>query len=546
MTVGDGDGLVDQSFDLIVIGGGPAGAAVAARASADPDVRVLLIERGPDWRVADAPPELDAKTLISYRGLPSLARFHSMDAVARKTADQELGLYLGGQGLGGSSLINGGVVLRPPLDEYDRWAELGATRWSGAMGLDLWRRIEADRDFGDQPVHGSNGPQPVERSPREEWSELDNAFWEASRAAGYEVVEDLNGTGADGVGPVPFGRRGGRRQTANHGYLEPIRDRRNLTILGDTLVDRLVLDASGSRVAGVSALVDGRAQRIAANRVVCAAGTIGTGGILLRSGIGPADELGSLGVKVHHDLPVGRHIQDHMMFAVSADWTRPGDPDDLAHNWASCAIRYSSAMCDAPVGDMLITPIGPFKAFDVEFAASLSVWCLEVFSRGWLRLRSTDPTVWPDVCIGMYSDERDLVRMRDGARRIVELLNSPAFDGLRGTDRRSGAMGLELADMEDDAAVDAMLRESTDLQVHVSGCAPMGPPGGETAVVDEDARVLGVDGLWVSDLSICPKVSRANTWGTAMLIGEFVAELVASDLGSARAVSRPGPESVLR
>jgi choline dehydrogenase-like flavoprotein len=336
---------------------------------------------------------------------------------------------------------------------------------------------------------------------------------------------------------VPFGRRNGKRQTANHVFLDPVRDRPNLTILADALVDRLILDGSGSRVTGVVAIIDGRSEQIAANRVVCAAGTIGTGGILLRSGIGPAEDLAALEVKVHHDLPVGRQIQDHMQFAVSTDWTRPGDPDDLLQNWTSCAIRYSSGLCDAPAGDMLITPIGPIKVLGGEFPASLSVWALEVYSRGWLRLRSADPTVWPDVCIGLYNDERDIIRMRDGARRIVGLLDSPVFDGLRGAQRTGGSMGGELADMQDDAAVDAMVRGATDLQVHVSSCAPMGAPGSETAVVDEDARVIGVDGLWVSDLSICPKVSRANTWGTTMLIGQFVSDLVVSDLGSSRAAA---------
>jgi choline dehydrogenase len=480
-----------ERFDVIVVGGGPAGAAVASRVSCDPDVSVLLIERGPDWRVADAPAELHSRTLISYRGIPSLERFHSMDYLARKTADHELGMYLGGQGIGGSSLINGGVVLRPPLDEYDRWAELGATRWSGAMALELWRRLEADADFGDAAVPGS----------------------------------------------VPVGRRDGQRETANHVYVEPLRDRPNVTILADALVDRVLFDASGSQVAGVVALTDGRSQPIAARRVVCAAGTIGTGGILLRSGIGPANELAALGVAVNQDLPVGRSIQDHMQFVVSADWTAPGDPDDLAQNWTSAAIRYSSGLCGAPRGDLLITPVGPFRGFEIEFRQSLSVWCLEVFSRGWLRLRSADPTVWPDVCIGMYSDERDLIRMRDGVRRIAALLDSPAFDGLRGAQRYGGSMGEPLVDVDDDAAVDAMLRAATDLQVHVSGCAPMGLRGSDTAVVDEDARVIGVEGLWVSDLSICPKVSRANTWGTAMLIGEFVGDSIVSDLGGARTLS---------
>jgi choline dehydrogenase len=531
----DFERIGEAAFDLIVVGAGPAGATVAARASADPDVRVLLIERGPDWRVADTPPELHSRTLISYRGIPSLERFHSMDAVARKTAADELGLYMGGQGLGGSSLINGGIVLRPPLDEYDRWAELGATRWSSAMALDLWRALECDHDFGDQPEHGSDGPLSVERLAREQWSTLDNAFWEAARAAGYDEVADLNGVYADGVGPLPFGRRNGRRETANHVFLEPVRDRRNLTILGDTLVDRLLLDSSGSRVAGVIALVERRAQRITASRVVCAAGAIGTAAILLRSGIGPAAELAALGIAVHHDLPVGRRVQDHMQLVVSADWTLPEDPDDLEQSWTAGAIRYSSGIGDAPVGDMLVTPIGPLDVLGFKLPPALSVWCLEMRSWGWLRLRSADPTVWPDVNLGFYEDQRDLVRMRDAARRIVNLLDSPAFDGLRGTQRRAGSIGLELPDMEDDAAVDAMLRSATDQHFHISSCAPMGPPSSETAVVDEDARVRGVDGLWLSDLSICPKVSRATTWATAMLIGAFVADVVVADLGSSRA-----------
>ncbi len=524
-----------EAYDLIVIGAGPAGATVAARASADPDVSVLLIERGPDWRVADTPPEMHSRALISYRGLASLERFHSMDAVARKTANDELGLYLGGQGVGGSSLINGGVILRPPLDDYDRWAELGATRWSSSMALDMWRALESDRDFGDRPEHGSDGPLSVERLKREQWSTLDNAFWEASLAAGYAEVPDLNGPYADGIGPVPFGRRDGRRETANHIFLEPVRDRPNLTILADTLVDRLVLDRTGSRVAGVIAINDGHARRIAASRVVCAAGAIGTGGILLRSGIGPADELAPLGIPVHHDLPVGRRVQDHMQFVVSADWTLPEDPDDLAQSWTASAIRYSSGIGDAPAGDMLITPIGPLDVLGFRLPPALSVWCMETYSWGWLRLRSADPTVWPDVNIGLYNDERDLVRMRDGVRRIARLLESPAFDGVRGAERRAGSTRLDYPDMEDDAAVDAMLRTATDLHVHVSSCAPMGPPGSETAVVDEDARVFGVEGLWLSDLSICPKVARANTWATAMLIGAFVGDLVVTDLDSTRA-----------
>jgi choline dehydrogenase len=536
-TINDVEPIADEEFDLIVVGAGPAGATVAARASADPDVRVLLIERGPDWRVADAPPELHSTTLISYRGIPALERFHSMDAVARKTPRDEFGLYLGGQGLGGSSLINGGIILRPPLDDYDVWAEMGATRWSGEMALELWRALESDRDFGEHPLHGSDGPLSVERIPREQWSTLDNAFWEASVAAGYEVVEDLNGAYADGIGPLPFGRRNGNRETANHVFLDPVRDRGNLTILGDTLVDRLVLDRSGSRVTGVIALVDGRAEQIAGRRVVCSAGTIGTAGILLRSGIGPADELGPLGIAVHHDLPVGRRVQDHMQFSVAADWTLPEDPNNLKQSWTSSAIRYSSGLVGAPPGDMLITPIGPLEVLGMKLAPAVSVWVLETYSWGSLRLRSTDPTVYPDVCIGLYDDERDLVRMRDGARRITALLDSPPFDGIRGTQRRCGFAGVELADMQDDAAVDAMLKAATDLHVHISSCAPMGPADSETAVVDEQARVFGVDGLWLADLSICPKVARANTWATAMLIGQFVADLVVSDLGSARAVA---------
>jgi choline dehydrogenase len=521
----------EEHFDLVVIGAGPGGSAVAARASADPDLRVLVIERGPDWRVADAPPEMYAHRWIAYMGLESLARFHSMESLARKTATHEPRLYLSGQGLGGSSIINGQATLRPPLDEYDVWSDLGATRWSSQMALDLWRRIECDHDFGDTEVHGSDGPLSVERTPREEWSTLDHAFWQAACAAGYGVIDDLNGTAADGLGPIPFSRRNGQRVTANHAYLDGARERPNLTIRAETLVDRVEFDHSGSRVVGVTVVKPGGTEFISADYVVCAAGTLNTAAILLRSGIGPADDLTSLGLKVNQDLPVGRGIQDHLMFTVSADWTLPEDPDDLAQNWASCAVRYSSDIGDAPPGDMLMLPTGPLQIFDMRFPPSLAVWNLETFSRGSMRLVSTDPAVAPDVCIGMYSDERDLLRMRDGARRIVSLLDSPAFAGLRGSQRRAGVVDIELADMDDDQAVDAMLRNSTELHAHVSASAPMGAPGSERAVVDTDARVIGVDGLWISDLSICPKVTRAGTYPTAVLIGEFVADSVTSAIG---------------
>jgi len=517
-------------YDVLVVGAGPAGCAVAARMSEDPSLKVALLEQGPDWRLADAPEAMSAHGWTAYAGIEALSPFHNGGLRARHQADGPLLPYFGGRGIGGSSIINAQITLRPPLDCFDEWSRLGASRWSADMAAELWRRVEDDRDYGDRPEHGDNGRLSIERPPIEEWSWIDRTFWAAALDAGYEELEDINASVADGVGALPHGRRGGRRVTANHAYIETARSRANLHVHGDAQVDRVLLRPDATAATGVRARIAGRWQEISADHVVLSAGTIGSAGILLRTGIGPASDLHAAGVPVRHELPVGRALQDHYMLPISIEAELPDADRGRDLNLCSCALRYSSHLEGAPPGDVLLLPQSPITILGHYFPPAVAVWMFETYSRGSLRLLTSDPDDCPEVNLGLFSDERDLIRMRDGVHRASHLLDAAPFAIYGDRPRTIGATGVPLPAVEDDDALDAVIRRYAGPHAHVSCSAPMGRVGDTLTVVDADARVVGVDNLRVADLSICPSVVRAGPYPTAMMIGEFVADRMRDEL----------------
>lgn len=516
-----------HAYDVVVAGAGPAGCAVASRLSENPALDVLLLEAGPDWRVQAAPPEIYMRGWVAFAGIESMAPFEITGIPVTRFEGAEPGMYFAGQGIGGSSIVNGQACLRPPLDSYERWG------WAPEMALDLWKRIESDTDFGDRPEHGANGWLSIERARMEDFSVLDRAFWAAAIEAGHTALDDFNSLGSDGIAPIPYGRRAGRRVTANDAYIEPARHRPNLTVIGNARAARLILDVTGERVVGVVANVGGEETTYSADYFVASGGTIGTGGLLMRSGIGPADDLLAFGIDVKHDLPVGRRIQDHVTCSISLQWKPPRSMMGKDVDFARVILRYSSGLGDAPQGDMVMGPMGPLALGGIVLPAGIMIQMLETFSRGWLRLRSTNPDDWPAVHLGMWSDERDIIRMRDAVRKAVDLLDSDAFEQLGRAKRTIGVAMAPLGDLHDDAAVDEMLRTNAQPHAHISCSAPMGEPGSATAVVDYGAKVIGVDNLWIADLSICPQIVRAGPYATAMVIGEFVSDVMREELGSA-------------
>lgn len=508
--------MVNAGWDLIVVGAGSSGGPLAAR-SAEAGKRVLLLEAGQDHRADRLPEVWRSPNPVLARLDPSASEGLVWDGLASARTDAQAPMpYRRGRGLGGSSLINGQIAIRPPMQDFEEWAQAGITGWSPDDVLPYFIRLENDEQFGAEPEHGVSGPTPIYRTARNRWGAVDSALASSALGNGYPWAPDVNAPGATGVSPFPINSRLGRRISINDSYLEPARGSSRLTIRGDAQVDRILFN--GNRAIGVSALVAGVVTTEYADTIVLSAGVIHSPAILMRSGIGPASELVSLGARVNVDLPVGHGLQDHPMAWVSLPLTDAAAPKSKHDRHTNVCVRTASRS-GATQNDLMFVSDnqnGPGMG-------AIRVWLNQTYSRGHLKWTTLDPATQPHVRARMLSDPRDAERLREGIRTTVDLARSPQVADI--LDRPVESVNRELFSvLDNDTELDNYLLATVADPGHTTSTCRMGPSDDAQTVVDSRCRVLGVDGLHVVDASIFPSVPRANTHLAAIMAGELMAD----------------------
>ncbi|GLK82160.1 choline dehydrogenase [Ancylobacter defluvii] len=525
----------DQEFDYVIVGAGSAGCVLAERLTASGENRVLVLEFGGSDRSIFI-------QMPSALSIPmNMPRYSWM-----YESEPEPGLggrrlhCPRGKVLGGSSSINGLVYVRGNPADFDGWQEQGAQGWSYADVLPYFRRAESRQEGGDA-YRGGDGPLSTRYGSLA--NPLHHAFLEAARQAGYPASDDVNGYAQEGFGRMDMTVKDGVRWSAANAYLRPAMKRDNLKVETHARVTQVVFE--GRRAVGVAYERGGVRRQVRATReVILAGGPINSPQLLKLSGVGPAAELRGFGIDMVADRPgVGENLQDHLEFyfqvackqpitlyssmglvaraGIGLRWLLRRDGLGATNHFESCGFIRSRPGVASPDIQYHFLPLA--VTYDGQGLASehgfqAHVGPMRSKSRGWVRLRSADPADKPRLFFNYMSHPDDWTEMRACVRLTREIFAQKAFDRYRGREIQPGA------DVVDDEAIDGFIRDKVESAYHPSCTCKMGALADPLAVVDPQARVIGVEGLRVVDSSIMPSVTTGNLNAPTIMLAEKAAD----------------------
>ncbi|HDR8948381.1 TPA: GMC family oxidoreductase N-terminal domain-containing protein [Burkholderia vietnamiensis] len=552
-------------FDYVIVGGGSAGCVLAHRLSAEPSVRVALIEAG-----ADTPPGAVPAAILDSYPMPVFCgdTYIWPDLQAKATQHAAPRVYEQGRVMGGGSSINVQSANRGLPRDYDEWAANGAEGWSWREVLPYFRKLERDVDFPGGELHGGDGPVPIRRILPKDWPAFCHAFAKGLRANGFAELQDQNGEFDDGFFPGAFSNLDDKRVSTAIAYLdEATRKRPNLSIYSNLRVERIVIECATAR--GVVAIAaNGERVRFDAGEVVLSAGALQSPAMLMRAGIGDARQLVAMGIPCTVDLPgVGRNLQDHPSLTF-CHFLEPRFRMPLARRRASMmAARMSSGVAGCDESDLYLSSAtrAAWHALGNRLGLFF-LWCNRPYSRGRVQLASPDAAVAPRVDLNLLDDERDLQRLAAGVRMLARIVDasglgrdardffpaafSPRVKALSQVGEGNALLtsmlgvlldtpaplrrllierfftrGLKMTSLiHDERALTDFIRANVFGVWHASGTCRMGGEQDRDAVTDTEGRVRGTRGLRVVDASLMPRLPSANTNIPTIMIAEKIAD----------------------